>query len=132
MQNAKPWSRGLALGISHYFPWPFVVTQALALGFLAVVFSASWLVGNKNAAEYSVAAVNNPSICDKGAKRLYLYSKEDDIIAWDAIEAHAAEAKQVGYDANLEMFQGSPHVGHMRVHRDQYWSAISQAWSGLR
>ncbi len=127
-KNAQPWSRGLALGISHWFPWPFVITQGLAFIILALIFSASWLTGKASAAAYSVAAVNNTELCDKSAKRLYLYSKEDEIIAWDAIEVHAAQATTRGYDVSLELFKGSPHVGHMRVFRDQYWAAIRKAW----
>ncbi len=105
-----------------------MITQGLAFIILALIFSASWLTGNASAAAFSVAAMIDTELCDKNAKRLYLYSKADEIIAWDAVEVHAAQATTRGYDVSLELFEGSPHVGHMRAFRDQYWAAIRKAW----
>jgi hypothetical protein len=60
---------------------------------------------------------------------LYLYSKEDDLVGYKDVEKHAAEARQRGWQAETEMFNGSPHVMHMRQFPDQYWNAISTTWN---
>lgn len=128
LQNAGPWSRAMAIGAS-WVPLPFIFTQALACLFLAALHGFGWLVGASSAAAYSVAAVNNEELCEKSARRLYLYSKEDDIIYWEDVEKHAAQARQRGYQVDMDMFEGTPHVGHMRQHPEQYWGAIRKTWT---
>ncbi|KAL0465939.1 hypothetical protein QR685DRAFT_536501 [Neurospora intermedia] len=130
LQNAGPWSRAMALGASGYLPRcvPFIVTQAMACIFLAALHGFGWLIGASSAAAYSVAAVNNEELCDREARRLYVYSKEDDIIYWEDIEKHAAQARQRGYEVDMDMFEGTPHVGHMRMHSEQYWRAVAKTW----
>jgi hypothetical protein len=127
--NVGRWSRAMALGAARWLPWPFIVTQALAAVFLASLHGLGWLIGETSAAEFSTGAVNDPRLADTGAKRLYLYSKEDDIIYWEDIEKHAADARQKGWSVTAELFDGTPHVGHMRAHPEQYWAAISAAWN---
>ncbi|KAK3498946.1 uncharacterized protein B0T23DRAFT_306137 [Neurospora hispaniola] len=130
LQNAGPWSRAMALGASGYLPGcvPFIVTQAMACMFLAALHGFGWLIGASSAAAYSVAAVNNEELCAREARRLYVYSKEDDIIYWEDIESHAAQARQRGYQVDMDMFEGTPHVGHMRMHPEQYWRAVAKTW----
>lgn len=128
LPNVGPWSRAMALGAARFLPWPFVVTQALAALFLGCLHGFGWLIGATSAAEFSTQAVNDARLSDTSAKRLYLYSKEDDIIHWEDIEKHAADARQKGWSVSAEVFEGTPHVGHMRAHPEQYWAAISAAW----
>lgn len=40
----------------------------------------------------------------------------------------AAQATSIGYKTDLEVFEGSPHVGHMRLHPEQYWKKVLSAW----
>ena len=54
--------------------------------------------------------------------------KEDEIIWWEDLEEAVAKVKSQGYKVDLEIFEGSPHVGHMRLHPEQYWGKISTAW----
>ncbi|KAJ9160714.1 DUF829-domain-containing protein [Coniochaeta hoffmannii] len=130
-RNFAPWSRAMALGTAGFFPWPFVVTQGLAMVFLAAVHGLGWVTGNQSAAEFSVNGVNDESLSVKSAGKLYLYSKEDDIISWVDIEEQAADARSKGYDVACEVFEGSPHVGHMRLHPEQYWGVIERRWREL-
>lgn len=126
-RNVAPWSRAMALGTARFFPWPFVVTQALAVLFLAGIHGLGWVTGNQSAAEFSVNAVNDPEYCVQVA-RLYLYSSADDIISHTDIEEHAADAKSRGYDVECVTFDDTPHVGHMKGHPEKYWSAIQGRW----
>jgi hypothetical protein len=129
LPNVGRWSRAMALGAARWFPWPFAVTQTLAAVFLGCLHGFGWLIGATSAAEFSKLAVNDARFSDEGAKRLYLYSKEDDIILWEDIEKHAADARQKGFSVTAELFEGTPHVGHMRAHPEQYWAAIAAAWT---
>lgn len=128
LPNVGRWSRAMALGAARWFPWPFVVTQAMAAMFLGCLHGFGWLIGATSAAEFSTTAVNDPRLSQTSVKRLYLYSKEDDIIHWEDIEEHAADARQKGWSVSAEIFEGTPHVGHMRSHPEQYWAAIAASW----
>ncbi|KAK0716098.1 hypothetical protein B0H67DRAFT_257111 [Lasiosphaeris hirsuta] len=128
MPNLMPWSRAMALGVASWFPWPFAATQVLAGGFLAALHGAGWVLGRTSAAEFSTGAVSDPAFSTTAARKLYLYSKEDDIIHWQDIEAHAALSRARGYAVDAEVFDGTSHVGHMRKHPEQYWTAITRTW----
>ncbi|KAH6847010.1 hypothetical protein B0I37DRAFT_135831 [Chaetomium sp. MPI-CAGE-AT-0009] len=127
-RNVGAWSRAMTVGTAGWFPWPAGVTQGLAAVFLAFLYGAGWVLGATSAGEYSRLAVNDARLSDAGAKRLYLYSKEDEIIRWEDIEHHAADARQKGWSVTAELFEGTAHVGHMRAHAEQYWAAIAAAW----
>lgn len=62
------------------------------------------------------------------ARRLYLYSKEDELIHWGDIEGQAAVARTAGYEVDTTVFTGSGHVSHMRADPEKYWAAIQFAW----
>ncbi|KAK4444579.1 hypothetical protein QBC34DRAFT_385104 [Podospora aff. communis PSN243] len=128
--NIGRWSRAMALGAAGV-PLPFFMLKGIAFGFLSTLQVVGWTIGRVSAAEYSVQAVNQPELSSMEAKRLYLYSKEDDIIHWQDIEAHAALARTLGYDVEMELFDGTPHVGHMREWPEQYWGKIKETWDGI-
>ena len=49
-------------------------------------------------------------------------------ISDEVTKASAAHAKVLGYSIDLEMFEGSSHVGHMRLHPEQYWNKVAGSW----
>jgi hypothetical protein len=63
-------------------------------------------------------------------RRTYIYSDADPVIPTNAVESHAAEAKEKGFDVRLEKFVGSPHVGHARTDPDRYWRIVKETWEG--
>lgn len=126
--NISRWSRAMALGTAGWFPWPFAMTQSIWAAFLCVNSAYAWMIGRESAGAWSVRAVNNSQYEVTDASRLYMYSKEDDLILWEDIESHVAESRGIGRRAETELFSGSGHVGHMRKFPKQYWSAIQRAW----
>ncbi|CAG9995695.1 unnamed protein product [Clonostachys byssicola] len=126
--NLQRWSRAMALGTAAWFPWPFVVTQTIWAMALSINGLYESLIGREHAGAWGRKAANNEKYEAKGARKLYLYSKEDDLIGYEDIEIHAAEAAKLGWQMDLEMFEGSGHVGHMRAHAVQYWKAIQDSW----
>ncbi|KAJ1328252.1 DUF829 domain-containing protein [Microdochium nivale] len=125
------WSRAMAIGMSDRFPWPYAVTYWLCYAFLWLMKGFEWAMRRVHAGASSRAAVNVPGdivAASPGCRRLYLYSDADEIILAKDIEIHAAEARQMGFDVDLEEFDGSEHCGHLRRHPEQYWRAIADSW----
>jgi hypothetical protein len=123
------WSRAMSIGTANSFPWPVGLTQCLCGLFLLMNVFAGWLLGREAAGAFAMRITDDASYQMKQVKRLYLYSKEDDLIAYEDIEQCAAESRQKGYVLRTEIFEGSGHVGHMRMHSQKYWSAVSRAWN---
>ncbi|OAL44997.1 DUF829-domain-containing protein [Pyrenochaeta sp. DS3sAY3a] len=128
LENLKRWSRAMAMGIAKFLPWPFVVTQVLFATFIWANSVVERVLGRESAGGWSRKAVLDPQFEALGARKLYLYSREDDLINYEDIEAHTAEARMLGWEADFEVFEGSGHVQHMRVHGEQYWKAITTSW----
>ncbi|KAI1643030.1 DUF829-domain-containing protein [Daldinia loculata] len=122
------WSKAMAVGTAKWFPWPFTVTQRIWWAFLYTMYLVEKVIGREPSGIYSCRVFLDHSIATPKAPRAYLYSKNDDIIWWEDVEAQAEVAKNRGYKTTLEMFDDSPHVGHMRVHPSRYWSTIENHW----
>ncbi|KAK2050106.1 DUF829-domain-containing protein [Colletotrichum somersetense] len=128
IDNLKRWSLAMALGTAGWFPWPFVVTQFIMAIFLLLNHAYEYLIGRESAPVFSVKAIGDPKYVSKRSRKLFLYSKEDPLIGWEDIEHNMAESKANGYAYNAALFEGTGHVGHMRVFPDKYWGAIADAW----
>ncbi|KAF7622593.1 hypothetical protein AFLA_009921 [Aspergillus flavus NRRL3357] len=74
--------------------------------------------------------INDLAVVPVESHRLYMYSREDEIIWWEDLVQAADEAKALGYRAELRVFEGLPHVGHMRLHPEQYWKAVFERLGG--
>lgn len=126
--NMRRWSRAIALGTADWFPWPFAVTQTIMGAGLAMSLSYSWLRGTDAAAAWSLKATQNTEYVDTATRRVFLYSKEDQLIGWEDIEKYASWSEENGWDVDRVVFEGSDHVGHMRRHPEQYWTAVRTSW----
>lgn len=87
-----------------------------------------WLLGQERVLSWARRAINDHGYEAKGARRLYMYSKEDAVVGWEEVERHAAEARAGGWAAKTELFGGSPHGGHARRSPGRYWTAVRRAW----
>lgn len=74
-------------------------------------------------------AINDKRVVGEG-RRLYVYSKEDDMVDWNAVEDHGREAEERGFGVQLEMFEGSGHAAHMLKDGTRYWASVEKLWSG--
>ncbi|OJZ82618.1 hypothetical protein ASPFODRAFT_195766 [Aspergillus luchuensis CBS 106.47] len=127
--QAGRWSRAMAVGTSKFFPWPCMVTQALWFAILWVHSGLGWLRGLEPSGVWADRVMNDESVTTRESSRLYMYSKEDEIIGFEDLEENVAQVRTLGYRAvDLELFEGSPHIGHMRLHPQQYWGKISECW----
>ncbi|KAG5981669.1 hypothetical protein E4U55_002705 [Claviceps digitariae] len=130
--NLSRWSRAMALGTAAWFPWPFIITQ-ITCGVILLLHMLlhGWLLGRQSAGAWSIWAVNQSHLESMGARRLYLYGRQDDLIPWEDIERHVAQTRQLGWVVDAEVFEGTGHVGHMRVHPERYWGAVGRSWEGV-
>lgn len=65
---------------------------------------------------------------DPSVPRLYLYSKGDEVVQWEAVRDHAADARKVGFnDVVEEVFETASHVSLPREDFDRYWGTV-EAW----
>lgn len=89
-------------------------------------------------------AVHNdpPAAAHEEVRRTYIYSREDRMIDFRDVEAHAAEARRKGVvggggggeeeGVRLERFQGTEHVAHVRGDAVRYWRVVKETWEGGR
>lgn len=128
-ENLSRWSYAMALGTAGWFPWPFVITQSIWGVFLCVNRVVDHVSSTETAPQFGVRAMLDPAFTSHQATKLYLYSKEDKLISSVHIEENMAESKQGGYKIEGKIFEGSAHVGHMRMFPEEYWGAIEKAWN---
>ncbi len=121
------WSGAMAVGTWKYFPWPFAITQALWYSLLGANRAWEWVRGTEPSGVWANQVINDLAISPIESNRLCLYSKKDEIIWWEDLVQAVAQIKGLGYKVDLEIFKGSPHVGHMRLHPQQYWNKILSA-----
>ncbi|KAM5349052.1 hypothetical protein ACJ41O_008875 [Fusarium nematophilum] len=63
-------------------------------------------------------------------RRTYIYSETDNLVDYNAVEAHADEAAKKGFRVKREKFDGSAHVSHSRKDEARYWEAVRKTWEG--
>lgn len=57
-------------------------------------------------------------------ERCYIYSDADELVDWRDVERHASDAEDKGWLVHREKFLGTPHVSHMRVDPERYWTIV--------
>jgi len=72
--------------------------------------------------------LNDESLFDITAPRIYIYSVADNMVAWDLVEEHAEDAKKLGYKVTLEKYLKSGHCAHLLIDSERYGKAIQCLW----
>ncbi|GLA34482.1 hypothetical protein AnigIFM63309_007031 [Aspergillus niger] len=75
------------------------------------------------------ADLNDPAIFGD-ARRLYLYSRIDDMIPWREVEGHMIEASSRGFAVTGVSFEDGKHCGLVMGDERRYWDAVERAWEG--
>ncbi|KAG8928725.1 hypothetical protein FRC02_006537 [Tulasnella sp. 418] len=70
----------------------------------------------------------NPSILPLTSRRAYLYSTKDPLVPVWNVEAHAQAAREKGVLVQLEKYERTPHVNHMKENPDKYWGIVRDTW----
>lgn len=98
--------------------------------FTTVYWMIRWIARSQDLVLLSRRAINDSSLVTGGIERCYIYSDKDELVGWRDVEEHSGEAEQRGWIVTREKFVGAPHVGHMRVDPDRYWSIIMRIMDG--
>lgn len=108
-------------GLAHIAP-------ALAAVLLGLVWLLYLIAGSDgNPISRSRKQLLDPELFDQNAHRCYLYSKADQLIAWQDVCQHAGMAMQ-GAAVSQVVFEDSAHVAHARSEPGRYWGAVSAVW----
>jgi Eukaryotic protein of unknown function (DUF829) len=97
---------------------------------LLVLYLWRVITGAPDIVTFARTRINDPDLVGVDGKsgrarnQCYIYSETDDLIPWQDVEKHAAEAEATGWVVRREKFSGSPHVGHMRADPARYWGII--------
>ncbi|KAK2616902.1 hypothetical protein QQS21_000280 [Conoideocrella luteorostrata] len=107
---------------------------ARAVGQLLLYPAMGILTGLQNAGlmlsvSHLRAQLNDPAVLGN-ARRLYLYSKADQVVRWQDVEAHIEDARsQQGLSAQGVSYPDSPHCALVRDHGPDYWKTIVAFWN---
>ncbi|MCJ1375575.1 hypothetical protein MMC20_006812 [Loxospora ochrophaea] len=96
-----------------------------------ILVGVVWLrsfFNQKSAIEKMYKNLNEPKVIDINARRCYVYSQADDMVWWKEIEAHSQDAEAKGWKTAKEKFEGSMHVGHVRLDGQRYWKIVTDTW----
>jgi hypothetical protein len=86
------------------------------------------LTGQEDLVEKTRRALNDKSLFDLDAPRMYIYSVADDMVDWRDVEEHGEEAMKLGYTVNREKYLASGHAGHLIEDPKRYWSIVQKLW----
>lgn len=121
----ESWS-ALSIGFPKGIMWyPSAAMFASLLGI-------SW-IGRKVFGYYGLVyktpgLMNDGTLVDGRAKRLYVFSEKDALVGWRDVEEHAEEFREAGGEVMVLKEAGTPHVQHMILDAERYWENVQELW----
>ncbi|KAJ4298195.1 hypothetical protein N0V90_006094 [Kalmusia sp. IMI 367209] len=125
------WKRShaaMATSLPQFWLWRVLGSVTIHL-FLATVFVFTKLSRREHMMAIIRRQLNDPSLFNQRAPRVYLYSKADEMVGHDEVEEHADQAEAQGWKVTRVRFERSPHAGHIREDEGRYWGAVQEAWN---
>ncbi|KAI1323765.1 hypothetical protein F5Y16DRAFT_403099 [Xylariaceae sp. FL0255] len=96
----------------------------------AIIWSVSMALGLLPDSLGDWSKAHNETQNKTEMRRVYIYSASDELIGYEDVEAHAAEAKTKGFSVALEKYDGSAHVAHLRKDEARYWKIVRNIVEG--
>lgn len=87
------------------------------------------LTGRVDVVEEVRLAINDKSLFERDAPRVYIYSMADDMVESRDVEEHADAAEKLGCTVSREKFLTSGHAAHMIQDPERYWGIVQKLWS---
>lgn len=119
-------------GVIAALPSTPVLKQSLAMGvygLLGLVVLKETITGEDNFIPRFRNDLNNEELFRSERGRVYIYGKEDKLVGWRDVESHAKEAKEKRLgEVRVELWEKSPHVGHMSANKERYWDIVRKLW----
>jgi hypothetical protein len=119
--------RAIAVGLPKNIVLRTIGTLILHLMYAFYVFGYL-LTGQEDLVEQTRRALNDKSLFDLDAPRVYIYSVADDMVDWRDVEEHGEEAMKLGYTVNREKYLAGGHAGHLIEDPKRYWSIVQELW----
>lgn len=104
------------------------VLGALLRLFYAGLVAWLWVTGSRDPIQVLRERLNDAELVRARTPRVYVYSREDVMVAAGDVEEHAAEAGARGWEVELERFEGSKHVAHLLVDTQRYRGIVERVW----
>ena len=125
--------RSIGMAFSIAIRNPLVRYIALALIYLShgLRLSLQVVFGVETMGTRYLKALLNPRLLpwmNSQTPRLYVFSKKDELVPWQAVQQHAEAAKTSGLNVRYERYEESAHVAHMRLDPKRYWTSIQDLW----
>ena len=100
--------------------------------FILTILCVYWILivplGIRNPIQAIWQGLNDKSNI-RETRRVYIYSDTDNMVHWQEVEDHAGEAKEKGFDVQMEKFKGSGHAAHVRIGGgERYWNIVKSHW----
>ncbi|KAK0120295.1 hypothetical protein ONS95_011701 [Cadophora gregata] len=116
----------LSIGMPRGWMWyPSAAVFAFLLGAGAVgrsVFGVYGLVYK------TPGLLDDGTLVDGRAKRLYVFSEGDALVGWRDVEAHVEEFKKKGGEVMVLRERDTPHVQHITLDAERYWENVEELW----
>jgi hypothetical protein len=87
-----------------------------------------YIQGKTDLVDQVRADLNDKTIFDTEAPRMYIYSVADPMVAWQSVEEHGEEARSLGYTVDREKFLHSGHAAHLLEDQERYWATVQRLW----
>ncbi|KAL3486646.1 hypothetical protein BJX62DRAFT_246618 [Aspergillus germanicus] len=134
--DSAPGTPGFVGGMRSFsavLPRNIILRSVGQISFL-VILSFLWVLsclGFVDSVTAGRRAMNEKGLIGGEPRRVYIYSNEDKMVDWEDVEEHAKEAGENGWEVQMERFEGSGHVDHMRRDEGRYWGIVEECL-GLR
>lgn len=87
-----------------------------------------FIQGKMDLVDQTRTDLNDKTLFDTDAPRMYIYSVADPMVAWQSVEEHGEEARSLDYNVDREKFLNSGHVTHLLDDQDRYWATVQRLW----
>lgn len=127
----RPRYRRTIIAMSQSLPKSLVLYYASL--FVLHIFMLSYVLvtkigGGKVMVQELWEDSNDKRLFNVNSKRCYIYSKEDEMVDWRDVEEHADVAEARGWVVRREMWEGTPHCGHLKREEGRYWAVVRGVW----
>ncbi len=124
----KAWA-AMSIGLPRGFLW--YPAAASIFVFLGVIAIGKYGLNIPTFIDRNFPKLNDWTLVDREAKRLYVWSEADRIVGSRDPKEHARLAREEGVQVEtLEEME----TGHMQAHvkdQERYWAAVASLWKGV-
>lgn len=111
------------------WPLPFRMLAKSAVRFgVGTYILTVQAMGSENIVERVWKTLNDASVIDLKAAKGFVFSKSDQMVRYQDVEAHAEEAEILGWCVLKEFFEETGHARHMLADEERYWAFVNKVW----